>query len=584
MDFDVEPEFQEVLDWADAFVREEVEPLDAVLNHAWDLSDPLRMELIPPLQQRVRERGLWATHLGPELGGPGYGQVKLALLNEILGRTHSGPIVFGCQAPDSGNAEILAHYGTPELKQRYLEPLLRNDIVSAYSMTEPQGGSDPTQFIVRAELDGDEWVINGEKWFSSHANFASFLILLAVTDPDAPRYSRMSMFVVPAETPGVNILRNVPVYGHNDGGTHSYIRYENVKIPADHLLGERGSGFVVAQTRLGGGRIHHAMRTIGLVKRALDMMCERALSRTTQGELLGRKQLVQAMIADSWIQIEQFRLLVLQTAWKIDKYNDYQRVRGDISAVKAAMPKVLHDVAVAGGAGPRLPRRVRRDAPRRDGARVVPHGPRRRRDGGAPDHARPPDPQAVQGHRGPLPDHAPAPAARRRRGEVRRRAGPPRRPFEAPLKSMSRRTPRRQDGARHRGGARARRGDRPHLRGPRRARGAHRRAGRRAGRHDRRAGGGGDGPPTRRRRPASWDALAGELLATTGRPDALVNNAGIVRAACRCWRPSTRTCGGRSAVNVGGTFLGMQTFLRLHLATRHVASRARSSTCRRSAA
>jgi acyl-CoA dehydrogenase len=345
MDFDIDPAFQEELDWADAFVTEEVEPLDLVLRHAWDLGDPLRMELVPPLQERVRARGLWATHLGPELGGPGYGQVKLALLNEILGRSHSGPIVFGCQAPDSGNAEILAHYGTPELKERYLEPLLRNDIVSSYSMTEPQGGSDPTQFIVRAELDGDEWVINGEKWFSSHADFASFLILLAVTDPDATRHHRMSMFVVPADTPGVQILRNVPVYGHNDGGTHSYIRYENVRIPADHLLGERGQGFLVAQTRLGGGRIHHAMRTIGLVKRALDMMCERALSRTTQGELLARKQLVQAMIADSWIQIEQFRLLVLQTAWKIDKYNDYQKVRGDISAVKVAMPRVLHDVA-----------------------------------------------------------------------------------------------------------------------------------------------------------------------------------------------------------------------------------------------
>jgi acyl-CoA dehydrogenase len=345
-DFETEPEFQKELDWVDAFVREEVEPLDFVIRHAWDMNDPVRQKLIPPLQQRVRDRGLWATHLGPNLGGPGYGQVKLALLNEILGRSHSGPIVFGCQAPDSGNAEILAHYGTDDLKKRYLEPLLRNDIVSAFSMTEPQGGSDPTQFVTRAELDGDEWVINGEKWFSSHANFASFLILLAVTDPDEASHRRMSMFVIPADTPGINIVRNVPVYGHHDdAGTHSYIRYENVRIPADHLLGRRGDGFVVAQTRLGGGRIHHAMRTVGLVKRAFDMMCERALSRRTKGEVLARKQLVQEMIADSWIQLEQFRLLVLRTAWKIDRYNDYQRVRADISAVKAAMPQVLHDVA-----------------------------------------------------------------------------------------------------------------------------------------------------------------------------------------------------------------------------------------------
>jgi acyl-CoA dehydrogenase len=345
-DFETDPDFQRELDWVETFVREEVEPLDFVIHHAWDMDDPVRQRLIPPLQQQVKERGLWATHLGPELGGPGYGQVKLALLNEILGRTHSGPIVFGCQAPDSGNAEILAHYGTPELKERYLRPLLDNDIVSAYSMTEPQGGSDPTQFVTSAVLDGDEWVINGEKWFSSHANYASFLILLAVTDPDEPAHRKMSMFVVPKETPGVNIIRNVPVYGHgDDAGTHSYIRYENVRIPKDHLLGERGQGFVVAQTRLGGGRIHHAMRTIGVAKRAFDMMCERALSRVTKGEVLARKQLVQEMIADSWIELEQFRLLVLRTAWRIDKYNDYQRVRADISAVKAAMPKVLHDVA-----------------------------------------------------------------------------------------------------------------------------------------------------------------------------------------------------------------------------------------------
>lgn len=345
-DFETDPEYQAELDWVDAFVRDEVEPVDMVVDHAWDLSDPVRQALIPPLQDKVRERGLWATHLGPHLGGPGYGQVKLALLNEILGRSHSAPIVFGCQAPDSGNAEILAHYGTPELKERYLEPLLRNEIVSAYSMTEPAGGSDPTGFVTRAELDGDEWVINGEKWFSSHANFSSFLIVLAVTDPEEERHRRLSMFVVPTDTPGVEILRNVGIYGHDEAhGTHSYVRYTDVRIPADHILGGRGEGFAVAQTRLGGGRIHHAMRTVGLVKQALDMMCERVLSRSTQGELLARKQLPQAMIADSWIQIEQFRLLVLRTAWRIDKYNDYRRVRGDISAVKAAMPKVLHDVA-----------------------------------------------------------------------------------------------------------------------------------------------------------------------------------------------------------------------------------------------
>jgi acyl-CoA dehydrogenase len=345
-DFETDEAFQQELDWVEEFVRTEVEPVDFVVEHAWNMKDPVRQRLIPPLQQRVRERGLWAAHLGPELGGTGYGQLKLALLNEVLGRTHAGPIVFGCHAPDSGNSEILAHYGTPDQKKRFLEPLIENEIVSCFSMTEQQGGSDPTGFTTRAVLDGDEWVINGEKWFSSHASFASFLIVMAVTDPDAPPHQRLSAFIVPTGTPGLTILRDVPIYGHSEAeSSHAYLRYADVRVPYDHLLGERGGGFAVAQTRLGGGRVHHAMRTVGLVTRSFDMMCERALSRITKGEPLARKQLVQEMIADSWIQLEQFRLLVLRTAWKIDKYNDYTKVRADIAAVKAAMPGVLHDVA-----------------------------------------------------------------------------------------------------------------------------------------------------------------------------------------------------------------------------------------------
>jgi len=344
--FETDPEFQQELAWVEKFVAEEIEPLDHVIWHAWDLEHPVRRALIPPLQQVVKDRGLWAAHLGPELGGQGFGQVKLALLNEIIGRTHCGPIVFGCQAPDSGNSEILARFGSEELKRRYLEPLIAGQIVSAFSMTEPQGGADPLQFVTRAEKDGDHWVINGEKWFSSHARFASFLVLLAVTDPDAAPHDRMSMFIVPRDTPGVEIVRNVGLVGHRDNeGTHAYVRYTDVRIPADHILGARGAGFAVAQSRLGGGRIHHAMRTISLVRWAIDLMAERALSRVTKGEELSRKQMVQEMLADSWIDLEQFRLLVLQTAWKIDRYDDYLRVRADISAVKAAMPQVLHDVA-----------------------------------------------------------------------------------------------------------------------------------------------------------------------------------------------------------------------------------------------
>ena len=271
----------------------------------------------------------------------------MALVNEIIGRTHAGPIVFGCQAPDSGNAEILAKYGTKEQKERFLEPLLENQIVSCFSMTEPQGGSDPKQFRLRAELDGDSWVLNGEKWFSSNARLATFFITMAVTEPDSAPYNRLSAFLVPADTPGVNIVRNVSVGNEHgpDAGSHAYIRYENVRLSGEYLLGGRGEGFVVAQTRLGGGRMHHAMRAVGLMKRAMEMMGERALSRTTQGEVLGKKQLVQEKIARSWMEIEAFRLLVLQTAWKIDQADDYLQVRKDIAAVKAMMPEVVHNVA-----------------------------------------------------------------------------------------------------------------------------------------------------------------------------------------------------------------------------------------------
>ena len=346
-DFETDSDYQRDLDWVKRFVRDEVEPLQYVIPNILDRGDPLWQALVPPLQQQVRDRGLWATHLGPEIGGPGHGQVKLALLNEILGTVNIAPIVFGCQAPDSGNAEILAHYGTDEHKQRYLQPLLDGEIYSCFSMTEPQGGSDPQEFTCAAVLDGDEWVINGEKWFSSNARYAEFFIVMVVTEPDNPPYQRQSMIIVPADTPGINILRGVGHSGtdtHGEG-THAYIRYEDVRVPKDNVLGGRGNAFVVAQTRLGGGRIHHAMRTVGQAGRALDMMLERAVSRRTQGELLSRKQLVQEMVAESWVDLQQFRLLVLQTAWKIDRYHDYKRVRGDISAVKMAMPGVLNRIA-----------------------------------------------------------------------------------------------------------------------------------------------------------------------------------------------------------------------------------------------
>ena len=346
-DFETEPEFQEKLDWADEFVRAEVEPLDLV----WDglqltpPDDALR-RVIDPLKAEVRRQRLWATHLGPDLGGEGYGQLKLSLLNEILGRSPWAPIIFGCRAPDTGNAEIIAHYGTPEQKERYLRPLLEGEMFSCYSMTEPHAGADPTMFTTRAVKDGDEWVIDGWKFFSSNAKTASFLIVMAVTNPDVSPYKGMSMFLVPTDTPGIDIVRDIGLGGEPLGeGSHALIHYDDVRVPDDALLGGEGQAFAIAQTRLGGGRIHHAMRTIGLAKKALDMMCERALSRETQGTLLADKQFVQGYIADSYAQLMQFRLFVLYTAWSIDKHKNYRKVRKDIAAVKVLMPDVLHDIA-----------------------------------------------------------------------------------------------------------------------------------------------------------------------------------------------------------------------------------------------
>ena len=345
-DFETDPEFQKKLDWIEDFMREEVEPVSHLGMAAYSTLG--RETFIKPLQQKVRDQGLWACHLGPELGGQGFGQLKLALMNEKLGRNGLAPTVFGCQAPDSGNAEIIAHYGTEAQKERYLWPLLNGEIRSCFSMSEPTGGSDPLTFTTRAVLDGRDWVINGEKWFSTNARHSKVLVLYAVTDPDAKDpYRRTSIFLVPTDSPGVEIIRNVAVGagGEIGSGNEGYVRYNNVRLPYDALLGERGAAFIIAQVRLGGGRVHHAMRTVGACRHALDLMCQRAVSRTTRDGRLADLQMVQEQIADSWIAVESFRLLVMRTAWLIDKHKDYNKVRKDIAAIKVAMPKVYHDVA-----------------------------------------------------------------------------------------------------------------------------------------------------------------------------------------------------------------------------------------------
>lgn len=343
--FETEPEFQKELDWIAAFVRERVAPLDTLLGSQWNIHDPEFIRLVRPLQAEVRARGLWACHLGPHLGGPGYGQLKLALMNEQLGRSRFGPITFGTQAPDTGNSEILAHYGTPAQKERFLKPLLANEIVSCFAMTEPQGGADPLQIRTTAVRQGDEWVINGEKWFASNARHAGFFIVMALTDPEAEDpYRRQSMFIVPAGTPGIEILREYQYYSQPEPD-HAHVRWTDVRVPADHLLGARGEAFAVAQVRLGGGRLHHAMRALAEATKCLEMTCERVVSRQTRGQPLWRQQMVQERIADAWIQLRQFRLLVLETAWMADRGQDWKALRLQVSAVKVMMPKVLHDVA-----------------------------------------------------------------------------------------------------------------------------------------------------------------------------------------------------------------------------------------------
>ena len=347
--FDIEPAFAEQLAWVRAFVATEIEPIDLAFggeDAIYDKSHPVHDALLRPLQEQVRAQGLWSCHLTEEFGGQGYGQVRLAYLNEILGRSSFAPSVFGTQAPDSGNAEILAHYGNDEQKERFLQPLLEGRISSCYAMTEPHGGADPSLFTTRAVRDGEEWVIDGEKWFSSSFERSAFIIVMAITDPDVSIYKGASMFLIPADTPGLEIIRRTGM-GYDDEGTgnHPYVRYSGVRVPAENLLGGEGQAFVIAQTRLGGGRLHHAMRTVGAVGRCLDMLCERALSRTTQGELLAKKQFTQEKIADAWIELTQFRLQVLHAAWKVDTDGGHA-ARREIAGVKVATPKVFHDAVM----------------------------------------------------------------------------------------------------------------------------------------------------------------------------------------------------------------------------------------------
>jgi len=345
-DFSTEPEFQEQLDWMRTFVDEEIAPLALFYD---EMSPASWKAATAPLKQQVKDRGLWACHLDPELGGQGYGQVKLALMHEILGRVGVAPSIFGNQAPDSGNSELIAIGGTPEQKKEWLEPLLAGDITSSFSLTEPHfSGSDPTMINTRAERDGDEYVINGHKWFASNASSADFILMMAVTNPENPPHKAASFFIIPKGTPGLEIVRDVhnmhhPHPGPYRSGGHAEILLKDCRVPVANRVGEEGDGFVLAQQRLNGGRIHHAMRWVGQCEAAFDMMCERAISRRTKGELLIEKQMIQEMIAESSIDIRALRLVALHSAWVWDHVGA-SKARVEIAELKFWGARVLHDV------------------------------------------------------------------------------------------------------------------------------------------------------------------------------------------------------------------------------------------------
>ncbi|MPY93366.1 MAG: acyl-CoA dehydrogenase [Acidimicrobiia bacterium] len=346
-DFSTEPEFEAKLEWTRRFVKEEIIPLEGLASH-WKEHPELFRRATDPLKEQVREQGLWAAHLPPELGGGGWGQVRLGLMHEILGQCVYAPAIFGNNAPDSGNAELLALGGDEAQKKAWMEPLLAGEMRSCFSMTEPGAGADPTLLKTNAELDGDEYVINGHKWFSSNASVADFLIVMAMTNPDNAPHKRYSMIIVPTGAPGVNILRDVPTMAdpdHQTGepGGHAEIIYDNVRVPKGNLVGNPGDGFLLAQKRLGPGRIHHCMRWLGQSKRAFDMLCERSLSRYTAGSYLSDKQMVQDWIAESYAEMQAARLMTLHAAWRMDEVGA-QAARVEIASIKFWGAKVLYNV------------------------------------------------------------------------------------------------------------------------------------------------------------------------------------------------------------------------------------------------
>ena len=347
MDFTPSDRVASLLESVREFMQEHVDPVEAEGMRALDdevgPGVPYPAMLVE-LRERAKAEGLWNLFMPDERYGPGLTNWEYGMLCEQFGRSGIAPMVFNCSAPDTGNAEILAEHGTDEQRERWLGPLLEGEIRSCFSMTEPEtSGSDPTQLAARAELEGGEWVINGHKWFTSGYNGASVAIAMVVTDPDAPPHKRASMIVVPIDADGFEGIRPVPVMGHDQGPGHWEVRYEDCRVPADSVLGERGSGFSIAQDRLGPGRIHHCMRAIGSAERAFELMCARAHERESFGGKLAEKQFVQDFIAKSRMEIDGARLMVLHAAWKMDTEGK-RAARQQISMIKVVAAQMHQDV------------------------------------------------------------------------------------------------------------------------------------------------------------------------------------------------------------------------------------------------
>lgn len=348
MDFAPSPKVQEFQAKLTAFMDEHIYPNEATVEEEIVCSgNPHHhAQIIENLKEKARQQGLWNLFLPDDRFGAGLTNLEYAPLSEIMGRSSIASQVFNCSAPDTGNMEILAEFGTPEQQEQWLKPLLDGEIRSCFSMTEPDtASSDPTNLQTRAIRDGDEYVINGRKWFTSNAlhPHCRIAIVMVVTDPEAERHRRATMILVPTDTPGFDILRSLPVFDHVGEGGHAEVAYHDVRVPVTNRLGEEGSGFAIAQARLGPGRIHHCMRAIGGAERALELMCKRADSRVAFGSKLVEKQTIQNWIAQSRMQIDAARLLVLYAAWKMDTIGK-KEARQEISMIKVVAANTYLDV------------------------------------------------------------------------------------------------------------------------------------------------------------------------------------------------------------------------------------------------